>query len=42
VYTQVDVETMFENYVVELNHNEVHYVRNGIEMQAMSSGVHIG
>ena len=42
VYTQVDVETMFENYVVELNHNEVHQVRNGIEMQAISSGVHIG
>ena len=44
VYTELDVENLFENYVIELNHNEIHHLttEKTIAIQAVSSGVHIG
>lgn len=40
----MDVETLFENYVVELNHKQVMSVNDEDTMQIspVSSGVHIG
>lgn len=44
VYTTMDVETLFENFVVELNHKQVRSVNDEDTMQIspISSGVHIG
>lgn len=44
IYTILDVEKLFENHVVELNLNEVHFLDNSeiVSLQAVSSGVGIG
>lgn len=44
VYSIVDIETLFENYVVELNHKQIKSVNDEDTMQIspISSGVHIG
>ena len=44
VYTKVDVQNLFENFVVELNHGEISYLTSTktVEVKPISSGVHIG
>ena len=44
IYTEVDVEALFDQFVVVLNHNEIHYLTNEktISLSSVASGVHIG
>ena len=44
IYTVNDVENLFENFVVPLNHGEIKFITNEktVSVSAASSGVHIG
>ena len=44
IYSLVDVENLFENYVIEMNHGQVIDIGGEQRMQItpVSSGVHIG
>ena len=44
IYSEVDVETLFEKHVVVLNHNEIYHLTNEhtVSISPVSSGVHIG